>query len=236
MKEIIPYTKEIVFNTKVASINSISLEHEEKVFDGEVAGDFIIFGDYKAHNDTTETENFKYRLPFTTILPDNILKDSIKVDIENFTYELSEEDVLKVKIDFCVMGDEIEEERFKDLPDPSSIDEDRALFEEPLFNEDLDKEIDEFLATKEEDKKIDSLEQEEVTKEEINEKDLSIEEEHIETVDEYVTYHIHIVKESETIESIIKLYDTNLETIKLYNEIDKLKTGDKLVIPEYVDD
>ena len=56
------------------------------------------------------------------------------------------------------------------------------------------------------------------------------------TKEEYVKYHIHIVKENETLEQIIKLYETNMETVKMYNEVDKIKMGDKLIIPEYQDD
>ena len=108
MREVIPFYKEIVFKTNIASITSISLEHEEKVFNGEVSGDFIIFGDYKVHNDTTERELFRYRLPFTAIIPDYVDKDTIVVDIENFTYEQIENDVLKVNIDFSIQGEIIE--------------------------------------------------------------------------------------------------------------------------------
>ena len=44
MKQVIPFVKEIVFKNNIASITSISLEHEEKIFDGEVSGDFIEIG------------------------------------------------------------------------------------------------------------------------------------------------------------------------------------------------
>lgn len=239
MKQIIPYVKEIVFKTNVASITSISLEHEEKVYDGEVSGDFIVFGDYKVHNDTTEREIFKYRLPFTAILPDTAIKDSIKIDIEDFTYDQVEDDVIKINIDFSVNF--TEEERV-DEEDNEVIDGSNKIDEETI------KEIEDFLRSKDEvidEEKKEVLEEKEEEKAEEVEEALPEEREEVDTVvkqeikeehEEYVKYHIHIVKENETLEQIIALYETNMETMKEYNDIEKIKKGDKLIIPEYVDE
>lgn len=115
MREIIPFTKEIVFPNNIASITSISLEHEEKIYQGEVSGEFLVYGDYKSHNDTTEKELFKYRLPFSAIIPDNIDYDSVKIDIANFTYDQIESDVLSINIEFLVEGTEIESQTVSDI-------------------------------------------------------------------------------------------------------------------------
>ena len=50
--------------------------------------------------------------------------------------------------------------------------------------------------------------------------------------DSYVTYHIHIVKDNETIESICTKYKTNENILKDYNDISTLSIGDKLIIPD----
>ena len=50
--------------------------------------------------------------------------------------------------------------------------------------------------------------------------------------DTFVTYHIHIVKESETIESICALYNVSNGLISEYNSIDTLSVGDKILIPK----
>lgn len=279
MKQVIPYVKEIVFKTNIASITSISLEHEEKIFDGEIAGDFIIFGDYKLHNDTTETEMFKYRLPFTTILPDNIKKDTIKVDIEDFVYEQIEDDVIKVNIDFSIYGDEEYQEEVEEGREETDEEVKEGIdwdlyeddSEDNSSDDEITREIEEFLASKEdiveddvkeenkEDKKediepmeddrdlvsiddmmldpnevqVDTLELQENKEEVLQEVKTEIKSEE---KNEYVMYHIHIVKESETIEQIINMYGTNIELVKEYNEIEKIKTGDKLIIPDYVDE
>jgi LysM repeat protein len=58
-------------------------------------------------------------------------------------------------------------------------------------------------------------------------------EEKIETLEEYVTYHIHVVGNNDSLEKIIKEYNTNIDMLNQYNDIKELKVGDKVIIPEY---
>ena len=102
MRESIPYEKEIVFNTKIAEITSISLEYEANVLDEDIEGDFIVSGDYKIHELSVNKEPFKYIIPFSVSLTDDIIRDSIKYDINNFTYEIVDDDTLKVNIEFGI--------------------------------------------------------------------------------------------------------------------------------------
>ena len=214
MRHIIPFSKEIVFKTNIATITSISLEHEEKIFDGEVNGDFIIFGDYKVHSDTTEKELFKYRLPFTTLIPDNIIKDSVKIEIVDFNYEIIDKDVLKVDISFSLEGNLKEEVEM--------VEEDRK------YEKELDQFLDNIIEKEEDIKEVRE------DKEEINEpQEIEVKKE---DKDEYITYHIHIVKEEETIEVIMKTYGVSLDYLKEYNDISNIKVGDKIIIPQVKDE
>lgn len=214
MRHIIPFSKEIVFKTNIATITSISLEHEEKIFDGEVNGDFIIFGDYKVHSDTTEKELFKYRLPFTTLIPDNIIKDSVKIEIVDFNYEIIDKDVLKVDISFSLEGNLKEE--------VETVEEDRK------YEKELDQFLDNIIEKKEDIKEVRE------DKEEINEpQEIEVKKE---DKDEYITYHIHIVKEEETIEVIMKTYGVSLDYLKEYNDISNINVGDKIIIPQVKDE
>lgn len=286
MKQVIPFYKEIVFKTNIASIISISLEHEEKVFDGEVSGDFIVFGDYKIHNDTTEKELFKYRLPFTALIPNEVDKNSVVVDVKNFTYEQIESDVIRVNIDFIVQGDIIESldnyekvfdinedteklrlddelDKFLEIQDSlknnsfleddeiellrndsdkqemyfvESIEDDENFISDLVINEENQQNNEDINDNMEKRIEINNIENEVIdvikkNSEVIKEK--SIEENSIQEKNEYVIYHIHIVKENETIENIIKNYSTSLECLKEYNEISEVKVGDKIIIPEY---
>ena len=51
------------------------------------------------------------------------------------------------------------------------------------------------------------------------------------TKDSYVTYKVYIVRENDTIESIIEKYDVSLDELKKYNVVNDIKIGDKIIIP-----
>ena len=235
MKQIIPFTKELVFKNNIASITSISLEHEERIADNEINGDFDIYGEYKEHNDTTETIDFKYNIPFTTIIPETLDKDTIKVDIEDFTYDTIEPDVIKVNIDISIEGEEktrLEEPFLLEEEEPIALE---SLRKDNLFNdvEKIEKNEDNDIITTDIDmEKLNNIDDininaDNITINKIKEEPVTI------NNNEYITYHIHIVNDNETIEDIIKKYDTTLDNIKTYNNITNLNYGDKLIIPEY---
>lgn len=264
MKKVIPYTKDIVFKTNIATISSISLEHEEKVFDNEVTGEFSIFGDYKIHNDTTEKELFKYKLPFTIDFVERIEKDSVVIDIDDFTYEVVDNNTLRVNIKFTLNALEFKEEVIKEeekkeeervdmeLVESQKIDSDTTLNDGENFEESFDsdsdllKEIDEYISEERKDLVGDEQEEESLIddslsntnsdvmeKENVKERDDEKQEEVIKSVEsEFVIYHIHIVSENETLEDIMKKYDCTLDDLRLYNEINNINIGDKIIIPE----
>ena len=78
------------------------LQYEANVLDEDIEGDFIVSGDYKIHELSVNKEPFKYRIPFSVSLTDDIIRDSIKYDINNFTYEIIDDDTLKVNIEFGI--------------------------------------------------------------------------------------------------------------------------------------
>ena len=225
MKQVIPFYKEIVFKNNIANLTSISLEHIEKVLDGEVSGEFIVYGDYKVHNYTTEKEEFKYKLPFTALIPNDIDLTTVSIDINDFRYEQIDNDVLRVDIDFCIEGEVLQE-----------VVDDREILDE--VDDSISEEIDEILGLKE----VEKLEEIDIPKEgvcveevrdEMIEEIIEHKEEKIETLEEYVTYHVHVVGNDDSLENIIKLYNTNLDMLNQYNDIKELKVGDKVIIPEY---
>lgn len=250
MKQVIPFYKEIVFKNKIANLTSISLEHNEKVIDSEVSGEFIIYGEYKTHNDTTEKETFRFKLPFTALIPDDVDLETINVDITDFKYEQIDSDVLRVDIDFLLEGKELE--RFKD----NQMLEDEILekLEEEEKIDYLDEQIDNILNVEENDDERDfnldilSNNDVNVTLNEpekvtdvvpLKEDDKVIQEQtqvKEEVKEEYITYHVHVVTSNDSVESIMKMYNANLDTLKEYNDIKELKVGDKVIIPFIADE
>ena len=225
MQSIVPYTKEIQFKSKIFEICSISLEHEINSSDTEITGNFIISGDYKSHEVSVNKEAFNYKLPFHLEVTDTIDKNSLQFEITDFNYQVISEDTLKVDIEFQVSATTIE---------PVKIEEREEI---PEIKKEVIEDIDE-LFHKEEIENASPEERPEI--EEIKENtEERLEEEQAEVVldsatekeDEYMTYHIHIVSETDTLESLVATYETDIDTLKEYNQIDVLNIGDKIIIP-----
>ena len=123
MKKIVPFKKEIRFNTNVAEIISISLDHNLTKEDHSVKGVFIVSGEYKLTEASLNTEPFNYELPFTVAMDDKYILDNAKVDIDDFYYEIANSNTLVVNIDVSV--DDLEEREIIE-----EIEEERCIEEE----------------------------------------------------------------------------------------------------------
>ncbi|MBD8922412.1 hypothetical protein EGR52_03185 [bacterium] len=221
MNCIIPFTKDINFKTNIAKILSVSLEHEYTANPMEVLGNFTISGEYKVHEVSINKESFEYVLPFSVNLTKEIDINSVDFDIVNFTYEVVNDDTLRVNIEYSINAIELPEEK-----------------EEVTIDELLD-EIDEDVRAEIEDVKEE--------KEEIQEKEEVLETENRDITDEaketilnsinkddntYVTYHVHIMSETDTIESICLKYNVTESILKEYNDLTTIGVKDKVIIPE----
>ena len=82
MKTKVPFTKDILFKSKIAEITSISLEHELSLEKGDISGVFIISGDYKTHEVCVNKEEFEYKLPFNVEVTENIDLDTLNFEID----------------------------------------------------------------------------------------------------------------------------------------------------------
>ncbi len=215
----IPFTKDIDFEKKVSEITSISLEHETKVEEGTLKGNFIVSGDFKSHEVSVNKEPFSYILPFEIDLTENVDVDTIEFMIEDFTYEVIEGSILRVNIDFNVIASlkEIEEE-----PE-----------EEPLFQDVNNAFLEEEDLSKPEERNEESTE-------EVDELEIEEERESEDTIiksiksegNEYATYHIHMVSDGESVETICTMYNSNLNILQDYNDLSNITAGDKIIIPE----
>ena len=207
MKKIIPFSKEIIFNTSLYEICSISLEHNLKLGNNEdITGEFIISGDYKESDSTLTTEPFIYNIPFDIMIDNKYVKDKVKLDIDNFNYEIKEPNSLEINITISLDG----VEEVKDEPLIEMIDED---IEETNREESL---------LKEEKEEIKEVSNDEVT---------SIFNNFSNKDDKYITYHVHIFREKDEIDEIIKSYNITKEELEEYNDLSKVTIGTKLIIP-----
>ena len=63
MKKIIPFKKNLTFNTNVSEITSISLENTLNYKNYNVLGDLIISGTYKITDTSIKVDNFEFKIP-----------------------------------------------------------------------------------------------------------------------------------------------------------------------------
>ena len=127
MNKIIPFKKEITFKTDIYDITSISLEHNYKINDNVVNGEFIINGEY-VKNLIDEKDPFIYNIPFKTIIDDIYDTKNIKVDIDDFNYNIKDSNILEININLLIDNlerKEIEEETLEilDREMPNEINE-----------------------------------------------------------------------------------------------------------------
>lgn len=215
MNCIIPFEKEVKFAGPVKEICSISLEHEITPNEHEILGNFIVSGTYKEHELSVNTSDFRFVIPFNVELTNRIEEDSLEFSIDNFTYDINE-DKMVVKIDYIVYADDIREE----VIDPFDlIDETEPVIEPEIIEaEDV----------KSDDNRYEETISETYEKEEaINNEIIS----NINAEEDYMTYHIHIVKENESIDSIAMNYKITKDELSAINNIDNIIVNDKLIIP-----
>ena len=239
MKTIIPYEHDIKFDTKIAEITSISLEREDKLTDTEILGDFIISGDYKVHSISVNKEQFKYRLPFSIELSDNLIRDSINYDVSDFTYDIKDNNILTVKIEMTLNAEEVESEPDEpvEIVDEMPVD---SLQRGPeastvKISPELDAELTSMINSQKEETNSEITTTDNSTNLTDSSKDI-IMNNVTNTANTYITYNVYIVKDNDTIDTICNTYNVSKELIQEYNDIHDLKTGDKLLIPEIKDE
>lgn len=211
MKKIVPFKKEIIFKDNLAEITSISLEHNFQLKEHSVTGEFIVSGEYKITSTSTNTESFSYNLPFEVSLDERYGLENANVDVDDFYYEIINDKVLSVNIEILI--DQL-------------VEKEVVTLEELNRNEKLNQDEIEF--TKE-------VEPSEPEKRCIEEEDVpamgDIFNQIEESRNDYKSYSIYIVREGDSIETIMEKYNITKEELEDYNDLKELKIGDKIIIP-----
>lgn len=107
MKKIVPFKKNIIFENNIYEITSISLEHVLNHTNNLVEGTFTVSGEYKITEASVNVIPFSHELPFTINIDEKYNLDNVIIDIDDFYYEIINDNVLCVNID--VMLDNLEE-------------------------------------------------------------------------------------------------------------------------------
>lgn len=222
MKKIIPFKKKLSFNTNVSEITSISLENTLRYKDNNVEGELIINGDYKITDTSVKVDNFEFKIPIEIEIDDKYITDNIIIDIDDFYYEIINNNILEVNVD--VMIDNIFEK-----PVIEQVKEEINLMED--LKEELNR-----METENIRQNVIESEKNRCIEEEIEKEKNNTIENIFDNFDNekeiYSTYHVYIVREGDTIESIMNKYTITKEILCKYNDLTELKLGDKLIIPE----
>lgn len=176
MKEIIPFKKDVIFKTNIDEITSISLENTLNIKDNVLCGEFVINGEYKI---TDEINPFEIKLPISINI-DDYDSNNATIDIDDFYYEVKDNNILFVSIDI-LLDNLIEKEPVREVVEENIITE---VFNEPTFYK-----------------------------------------------DNYVEYNVYILRDGDSVDTILDKYSVSIDELKDYNDIDNLKIGDKVIIP-----
>ena len=212
MEKIVPFKRDISFETKIAEIRSISLEHTYEIQNNLISGTFIISGNYKLTDTSTNVDPFKFEIPFDISIDSRYELNKATVDINDFFYELINNEVLSVSITLIIDNLEEKEEREMEeiQEEKQEVEEIKPVSYEEAEKDDETEEVKPVSASPETVKSIfDNMDENEG----------------------YVVYKVHIVTENDTIESIIEKYDVTKEALETYNDLNDLKIGDKLIVP-----
>lgn len=214
MKKIIPLKKQLSFKTNVNEITSISLENTLHNNGNEIEGELIINGTYKITDTSTKVDEFEFKIPTNIKIDEKYNCNNITIDIEDFYYEIINSSILNVNIEVSI--DNLEE-----------LHEEKIESEEPIMETVEDRCIDEEDEEIEEPNKEKEMKKENITNDIFNN--------FLNETDDYSTYYVYIVREGDTIETILSKYNTTRDKIEEYNNLEELKIGNKIIIPEKKD-
>lgn len=235
MKQVIPFIKDISFNTRIAEITSIALEHDLQMEnDDSIVGIFTVSGNYKINEISINEESFKKDISFDITLDDKYDTSKVKIDIDDFYYEVINEELLRVHINVLIdnlVYAKKEEKREVDSQETDNYEEEINNYEEDIIEQkkQIIEEINipEVNLKDEEERKDEDV----VDTEQRDDIKASINASFLETTEKYVTYKVHIIRENDTIESIMEKYDVSKDDLAMYNAIDNIMIGSKIIIP-----
>lgn len=222
MKKIVPFTKDLLFKTKISEITSIALDNTLALDNEFISGEFIVSGSYKMLEGSQLEEEFKYNIPVDITIDSKYETKNCVISIDDFSYEIINEEKLKVNISVMLDDLDIKEDKIEKievvLPDELERDVEDLVFLEEESN------LEEIIEAKKEIEltKTDKLEDISNTNQLF---------ENMTDTKEFSIYRVYTVLEDDTMELIYEKFNTTKEILMEYNDLDNVSVGSKLIIP-----
>ena len=167
-------------------------------------------------------ETYSYKIPCEIAISDDYDTFDATVDIDNFLYEIINEEILKVNIDVLI----------------DNLEKKEIVVEEPKEEEVEEKEIEEVRFEYEPVKVNDNelLSDNEILNDNnINNNEVQIFNTVFDTSeDTYLTYNVYIIRDNDTIESILEKYNVTKEELSKYNDLTDIFPGMKIIVPSFL--
>ena len=262
MQKVISFNKNLEFKTMISEITSISLDQHLAFMDeSSISGELVISGKYKLTAASRLEEDFIFHLPIEIVLTEKLEEATRKVTIEDFRYDIQEDDTLDCHVELLIEGVEIidvdEEENTNDdresvveeLPlEQLTEDEDKSkklVVEENTSKRECDNDMVDNIINSSEDLEANELNSDllPVEKESVSEviSTTEVSENSVEvgslfssfkeSDETFATYSVYIFRQNDTIEAVMDKYQVTKEELENYNDLSSLTIGSKLIIP-----
>lgn len=230
MKQIIPFVKDISLDSKISEITSIALEHNLKMENSDsIVGVFTVSGKYKMNEISINEEVFEKKINFDITLDDKYDASKVMIDVDDFYYEIINEEYLRVHIDVKV--DNLvyfKEESTLPIEEEEPLLEEISLEQDYKANDQRKESEESTMDIKEENQVIEESRDDKIDAPQITN---TITSNFLGTEEKYSTYKVHIIREEESIETIMEKYNVSKEELEKYNSLDNVILGTKIIVP-----
>lgn len=235
MRKVISFDKKLEFKTMIGEVTSISLDPNLKFSDdNDITGELVISGKYKLTAASRLEEDFLFSLPLEIALSEQLEEETRNVYVDDFRYDVdNDDDSLNCHIDLVVEGvEKIEVENEEIINDRASIESSENFYEDSsLLSDEMVKKInDNQIVAMDNVTSKDDIQDDKIVE---NNSTYSLFSSFSDSDESFSTYSVYIVRENDTLESIMSKYKVHREELEDYNDLNNLMIGTKIIIPTH---